>query len=209
MSTANTAAILVSHVRSLPDFTIVETIDGSYGHMGATITDGMLQAGLKYDAVVRPRVHRLRQQYPQACTTSGFLSILRSIGPETVVQWTHPEKIGRIVGLATFLQAEKIETEEEFRQWLQEPANVVRLKKLRGIGDKTADYFNILVGGQTSAIDRHLLGFLNEVGIKVNRYDEAQQVIDQAADMLGVERSRFDHSIWKYMSTRKTKPYSE
>ena len=206
MNVAEKAAILVDHLSSLPDFVIVDTIDGSYDHMGATITDAMLQAGVRYETVVRPRVQRVRQQYPQARTTSGFLRILHEVGPNTVLQWTDAEKPARVLGVAVFLHEQGIETEAELAQWLAEPSNIVRLKKLRGIGDKTADYIKILVGMQTNAVDRHLLGFLREANITVAGYNEAQQVIDQAADLRGVDRARFDHSIWKYMSTRKTKP---
>jgi len=58
-----------------------------------------------------------------------------------------------------------------------------------------------LTGFQTNAVDRHLLNFLKKAGINVSGYDEAQDVINLAADKMSIARSHFDHSIWTYMST--------
>ena len=199
---------LMAYVRGLKDFVIVDSIDGCYNHMGATITDGILQAGVRYETVVRPRVKRLLTDYPEARTTSGFLHVLDQVGPNVLLQWKDAEKPNRVVGAAKFFQSERIETEDELAGWLQEPANIPRLKQLRGIGDKTADYFKILVGIQTVAVDMHLLAFLGAAGVTVRTYGEAHRIIADAADFLGVDRARFDHSIWKYLSTRKAKPSS-
>jgi hypothetical protein len=47
---------LVAFIRDLRGFGVVDYIDGNYGHMGATIIDAVLQAGVNYNSVVRPRV---------------------------------------------------------------------------------------------------------------------------------------------------------
>ena len=43
-----------------------------YCHMGATLTDTVLQAGLNYRSVVLPRVSRILDLYPNAKTTTSF-----------------------------------------------------------------------------------------------------------------------------------------
>ena len=43
----NQAKILVKYIEALPGFKIATEIDGNYQNMGATIIDGILQAGIK------------------------------------------------------------------------------------------------------------------------------------------------------------------
>lgn len=72
--------------------------------------------------------------------------------------------------------------------------------------DKTANYFKIMVGISESAPDRHLFNFLNKAGVGVNdNFDDAQQIINRAADLMGVNRDHLDHSIWKYESDKNKK----
>lgn len=196
---------LKAFIESLPDFEFVEP-PIPYGHMGAVITDAMLQAGLNWESVVKPRVEMVKG-YPQACTMSGFRDLLHRMGPSAVLDWEHPEKLARIAGVVDFFCACGIETEENLRQWLECVANVVRLKGLRGVGDKTADYFKFLVGIPTTAVDRHINNFLALPGIHTSSYNEAKEIVHRAAHLMGINRTILDHSIWKYMSSkgRKTK----
>ena len=98
-----------------------------------------------------------------------------------------------------------VETEDQLRTWLEVPANLERLRRIKGIKDKTAHYLQILVGTQTVAVDVHLFRFLAEAGVPTNSYDEAQQTIRDAAALLGVESSILDHSLWRYMSERASR----
>ena len=82
--------------------------------MGATICDAILQAGTKYDTVVRPRVARVREIYPEATTTSAFRRLLREEGAKKVLAWRDEEKPNRVVGLTEFLIGKGIEIEAEF-----------------------------------------------------------------------------------------------
>ena len=66
--------MLAEYIRAKRDFEIVKSIDGSYGHMGATLTDAVLQAGVKYETVVRPRVLRWRASVVPAESRNSFLS---------------------------------------------------------------------------------------------------------------------------------------
>lgn len=203
---------VADHVRALPDFEMVEDLAIPYNHMGATITDAVLQAGLRYETVVWPRVQHV-MTIPEAATTSGFLDALRERGGEEVVHWTHPVKLGRMDAVAELFIAECVETEADLRIWLCGVpetgdgagaacgANIAKLAAVHGIGPKTIDYFKILCGEQdTAAIDMHLTRFLEQAGVRVTSYEQARDVIAGAAAELGVSAARLDHSIWTYMS---------
>lgn len=202
MKVDDKAKSLANYVGTLSDFRIVKP-EIPYNHMGATITDAMLQSGLNYKTVVEPRVKAMYKQYPDAKTTSGFLKLLHRVNPNAPLTWKDSEKPNRILKVADFFVKEGIETETQLRSWLEKEANIAKLDSIRGVGNKTIDYFKILSGISTSAIDRHLLNFLNEAGIHVNGYSEAKEVINRTADLIGKDKSLLDHSIWKYMSGKK------
>ena len=194
------AKALVKYIGTLTDFQIVDP-SYPYNHMGATITDAMLQAGINYEAVVKPRVNCV-YEYHEARTTSGFLKLLARKDPHVLLNWKG-EKPNRVMRVAKLFNSENIETEEQLKTWLAKEENAQKLGKVKGVGNKTLDYFNMLSGMHTSAIDRHLQSFLHRAGIHVVSYLEAQEVINKAANQLKVKESTFDHSIWKYMSDRK------
>lgn len=89
------AVRLEEYTHSLEDFKIQSEID-RYDHMGALITDAVLQAGIHYDSVVKPRALHV-QNLPEANTTSGFLKVLSQQGPETLIKF-HGAKVLRILG---------------------------------------------------------------------------------------------------------------
>lgn len=192
---------LVNYVKTLKDFTIVDSMDGNYNHIGATLTDAILQAGIKYDTVVKPRVLKI-QSIQSANTTSGFISLLLEHSPEIILDF-RGEKPNRLLHIAKFFKEQDVETEYDLRQWLENDVNVVLLGQQKGFGSKTIDYLKILVGIQTSAVDRHLFKFLNQTGIELSSYEEVQSIINATADILNVNRALFDHSIWIYMSSRQ------
>jgi len=183
---------------------MVDKIDGNYKNMGATIIDGILQAGINYKKVVKPRVDGYLEKYPDKGTVKNFKDLYDSKTLAELIGWTG-FKVKTIEELTKFLIDQKVDTEEEFREWLKEESNINKLMSVKGIGKKTASYFEILVGHSTSAIDRHLDGFLRDAGLGDLGYSEAQQIISEASVLLGVEESYFDHSIWRYKSMNKTR----
>lgn len=195
------AAQLVQYIRSLSDFALRRSDFGTYKHMGAIIAESILQAGINYRHVVVPRVTAIRADFPEASTTSGFLALVNERGAGAVLNFGG-DKPGRVVALTWFLKGEGVETEADLAAWLASPANRERLSRLHGIGPKTVDYMQILVGIDNSAVDRHLIAFVERAGVHAPSYGECKRVIDEAADLLGVEKAVLDHSIWRYMSDR-------
>jgi hypothetical protein len=173
-----------------------------YFHMGATLTDTVLQAGLSYRSVVFPRVQRLLSVYPQADTTSRFLGLLHAVGPRELIQWSHSEKVQRLVQLTEFLSARKLETESELSRWLCSPSASGELLVLKGIGPKTVDYLKILVGLPTIAVDRHIRSLCQSLGFDFEEYSDFKSVFCMAAEILTIPPQVLDGIVWDYMSGR-------
>lgn len=164
----------------------------------------MLQSGLNYKTVVEPRVIELQDKYPESKTTSGFLKLIKQRNLKVLLRWKDSEKTNRILDVINLFVKEGIETENDLRLWLKNQTNITKLASIRGIKDKTIDYFRILSGIPSVAIDRHLNNFLSQAGIGANSYSNAKEVIKETADQLKINKSTLDYSIWKYMSTKKT-----
>ncbi len=193
---------LAHYVGSLPEFVLYETVDGNYEHIGATIADAILQANNNYKTNVKPRVNRILAQYPNARTTSSMQSLLRSVSATEFLGWRGIDRAQRFARVLDLFATEGIENEDDLREWLSLESNLPKLRAIKGIGPKTIDYFKILVGMSTSAIDRHLLSFLELAGLAPCNYLDAQSIINATADILRIDRACFDHSIWQFMSKR-------
>jgi hypothetical protein len=200
----NRAEAVVAYINRLSDWELVP-FGEPYGHVGATLTDAVLQAGITYRTVVEPRVNRLLAQYPNATTTTAFSKVLDDEGATAVLQWNGERKITTLKELIALLLTESVETEDELRVWLESPHNVSRLKEIKGISNKTADYLQMNCGIQGIAIDRHLLAFLSDSGVPCGEYREAREVLDDTARLLGAAPSDLGYSIWKYMSERESR----
>jgi len=195
---------LAQFVRSLPDFVVSENMDCNYNHMGATVADAVLQANLRYATHVKPRVNRILAVYPEAGTTTAVLALLKTISATDFLNWRGQDRAERFCRVLGLFAVEGIDTEEDLRDWLTGNDSPSKLRSIKGIGPKTVDYFRILVGVSTSAVDRHLRNFLWLAGLVPKDYEEDQAVINIAADILAIDRAHFDHSIWQYMSRRGT-----
>lgn len=195
---------LAQYIQSLPRFEFYKTIDGNYDHIGATAADAVLQANNKYSTHVKPRVNRILAQYPETRTTTSVLRLLESIAATEFLDWRGTDRAERFRQVLTLFAAEGIDVESDLREWLSQESSLKKLRAIKGIGPKTVDYFKILVGVSTSAIDRHLLKFLELAGLTPCGYLDAQAIINATADILSVDRAYFDHSIWQFMSKGAT-----
>ncbi|MBI9046989.1 MAG: hypothetical protein JEZ06_21055 [Anaerolineaceae bacterium] len=194
---------LINYINSLQDFEIISVIDGAYQHMGATLVDGVLQSGLNYKTVVEPRVEHVLATYPNKKTTSEFSELCKKEGIKNIITWNDDRKPNLILTLVSLLQNENVETCQEFSIWLKDVQNTSKLHAIKGIGPKTIDYFKILVGQESVAVDVHLTRFIQLAGIQLSGYEEIKALISKASIELGIKESVLDHSIWKYMSERK------
>jgi hypothetical protein len=173
-----------------------------YGHMGATLTDTVLQAGLNYRSVIPPRVMHVLTAYPEANTTSSFWQVLCDVGPSALLRWSHPEKIERLSRLIALLRTKAVETESELSGWLSLNAASAELLTVRGIGPKTVDYLKILVGIPTVAADRHVKALFRIVGLEYENYDDFRSIVCHAAHILNVQPQVLDGIIWQFFSSQ-------
>jgi hypothetical protein len=199
VSVDSKARILCEYIGSLRDFSYVEP-EPLHRHMGAIITDAILQSGLNFETVVKPRVQKILNDHPEAATTTGYLKTIEKTGLNALLDWKDQEKPRRVIEATKLLTREGVETPEQLKVWLENEQNVAKLDAVKGVGNKTLDYFRVLSGIPTAAVDRHLLNFLRKASVSVSGYDEARNVINRAADVLRKNRCCLDQSIWTYMS---------
>jgi len=57
----------------------------SHKHVGAIIADAVMQIRHRYETHVAGRIARLRTEYPQAATVSGFLHLLQTVGAQKLL----------------------------------------------------------------------------------------------------------------------------
>lgn len=176
-------------------------------NMGATIIDGILQAGLNYKNVVKPRVDKFKNEHRNIITTTEFYNLISSNDLSELINMKG-QKIERIHALVKFLKNEKIETEDDFYDWLTVDENLLALANLKGIKSKTIDYLKILTGHkETVAIDVRLLNFLKLSCPDLDNitYEYAKVLLMKTAKKLRVEPATLDYSIWSYMTLERTK----
>lgn len=171
-----------------------------YNHMGATIVDSILQAGLNYKTVVYPRVKKLLMIYPEYKTTCDFLILIQTIPLKKLINWNNMVKINRISELSWFLYNNSVETEVDLGIWLRNKKNKDKLLNINGIGNKTVDYLTMLSGKPAIAIDRHLFKYLEYAGVIVKSYEEANKIYSYVANKLNMTFYELDKKIWTYMS---------
>jgi len=180
------------------------TLRPRYDHLGAILADSVLQAGLNYRTVVRPRVTRILFSYPHAATLEGLLSLVEAEMTSEFLGWNHAVKVQRFERLARFIAHENILDTGELRRRLQDDLFGIQLQALDGVGPKTVDYMACLVGIETIAVDRHIRNFAQRVGVVRREYDYLKRVFCIAADLLAVSRREFDAWIWRREAAKAT-----
>lgn len=178
-------------------------------HLGAVLADTVLQPGLNYRSVVKPRVDRIQAHYPSAWNMQGVRTLLDQETGYEFLNWRHPEKVARFGRLVALLGKVGTETVEDLREWLECKEARFHLLSLYGFGPKSFDYICCLVGLDHIAVDRHIRTFASDAGVLSQSYDELQLVVSFAADLLGLSRRDFDAWIWTRITlSSKTLQYS-
>ena len=169
-------------------------------HLGAVLADSILQAGVNYRTVVRPRVERIIQLFPEAATLTGTTAVVSNGLVADFLLWQHSEKIGRFLRLHQSFAWHGIEDTGVLRAWLQLKCNRDLLLQISGIGPKTVDYLCCLVGVDCIAVDRHVRAFATRAGVDAKEYDTLRLTFSFAADLLGASRRDFDSWIWDFVT---------
>lgn len=194
---------LANFIQDLNSFEFIETSPKLvYNHYGALTTDIVLQTGLNYNYVVKPRVDALIQKFPNATKASDFYNLINEHGLSNLIKWNHSKKIERILCFVLFSQNNNIETCDDLKIYLSDSRNHKSILSIDGFGPKTLDYTMKLLSFDTIAVDRHINSFLNDAGIITTGYLESKLIVEFAADFMNMSRRSLDYSIWKYKSNK-------
>lgn len=206
MNFVKEARELVDYIKRLESFnTIIVSNKPTYSHIGGLFTDIVLQSGLNYKNVVKPRVLHVIKNYPEAKTVNGFAKAINIKGINHIINWNHPVKIKRILDLISFSQVHSINTCKDLSIFLKANNSRLSFLSINGFGPKTLDYTLKLLSFDTVAIDRHITLFVNQAGLNIKDYYSLKNIVEYAADFMNISRSSLDFSIWKYMSTGQNK----
>lgn len=173
-----------------------------YEHFGALIADAVLQSGLNYRTVVYPRVQRILKEFPEINTLAGVKDIIGTGNLNDFLMWKHPTKLQRFYRITRYFDQCHVETTKLLRDRMTDIEFQGGLLNIHGIGPKTVDYISCISGVETIAVDRHILKFADEAGVKVYDYESAQEVFSFAADLLDISRRSFDSWVWNTVSSR-------
>jgi len=203
MARLNPIEVLVA-ARRVADFAASDGVDANssaarycYDHLGAVLADSVLQAGLNYRSVVRPRVARILVEFSQADSTDALLAIVESGEVGAFLDWQHPTKISRFERLVFSVHESGVKDADDLKHRLADDHFCDALQSLNGIGPKTVDYMACLVGIESVAVDRHIRSYAKRAGVETTDYQHLKRVFCIAADLLAVSRRAFDAWIWR------------
>ncbi|KVZ04155.1 hypothetical protein [Burkholderia stagnalis] len=166
-------------------------------HLGAVLADSVLQAGLNYTTVVRPRVVAILRAHPNRLTISSLVALIQDGKTGAFLNWRHHEKVTRFEALVLFLKEWGIEDVEDLRAGLASDEFCDAIQTVNGIGPKTVDYMACLIGIDSIAVDRHVRTFAKTVGVKSDDYHFLRKSFCCAADLLSLPRREFDAWLWR------------
>ncbi len=181
---------------------IVKKNSYDYNNMGALLTDIVLQAGLSYENVVLPRVSFILNVLNKKNTLKDYVAFIEIHGIEYALQCKNKRKINLMKDLLVFLSNHNINKCTDFKNFIKDLRNHQELIAIKGIGPKTINYTQKLLGLDTIAVDRHIITYCKNAGINESNYFNIKKIVEYAADFLNIPRSVMDDSIWYFMSTQ-------
>ncbi|NIG14196.1 hypothetical protein [Pantoea sp. Cy-640] len=170
-------------------------------HIGVVVADAALQAGLNYTNIVKPRLERIYESFPECYKLSNVYSIIQEGRTSKFLNWNHHVKVERFENLVIFLLSYNIEYVEDLYRALEDIEFKKRLLDIHGVGPKTVDYLACLVGIDSIAVDRHIKNFATQAGLHIESYDLIKNIFCYAADLLNIPRRDFDYLIWTFESS--------
>ncbi|EJS4060302.1 hypothetical protein NW009_003210 [Vibrio parahaemolyticus] len=176
----------------------------TYDHMGAILADSVLQAGMNYANVVKPRVDAILLSYAEKKSTNELQQLIITEGPEKILNWKHSTKLLRFEALVSHMLNKNVFNTEDLKEKLRDADFCNELQTLNGIGPKTVDYMKCLVGIDSVAVDRHIKSFAKAAGIERFDYDFLRDVFCSAADLLSISRRSFDSWVWRTLAVQES-----
>lgn len=176
-------------------------ITRGWHHIGALITDSVLQRRQKYKATVFPRVQALVREWPDAETTSGFKTRIEQGGLSDIIRWNGYQRLRQIDEMVAAFEAEWIDDVASLHQRLQESPKReefrTALRKVHQVGPKTVDYMDILAGVETgTAVDSRIRKHRKSAGVSNLTYAHVQGAMRKAADLRNWRHGDLDAALW-------------
>ncbi|SFV23828.1 hypothetical protein [Micrococcus terreus] len=184
-------------------------------HMGGLIVDSALQRRNKYGSTVAPRVAKIIEAWPKAVTTTGFRRLAGDGDTSTfdwslntglaglgkVIDWSSPTRLVQMAETATVFADHGIDTTDQLREALEDEHTRAplraQLRRIRNIGPKTLDYFDILCGiTEATAVDSRIRLAATRAGIERQGYDHLREVMFHAANTRSWRLSDLDAVLW-------------
>lgn len=176
----------------------------TYTHIGAVLVDSILQAGLNYNSVVRPRVLRVINEFPETSNTSAIVNLISLRKTAYLLDWHHDVKLDRFERVVEFLVERSVEDVTGLRGKLIDPDFCLAMLHLHGVGPKTIDYMSCLSGIESIAVDRHIKSFASKAGVDQSDYYFLKRAFCFAADLLSISRRAFDAWVWQKESQERS-----
>jgi hypothetical protein len=110
------------------------------------------------------------------------------------------EKQKQVMETAQLFSSVGVETFTDLSDWIRKKENQRKLKStITGIGNKTADYYRVLVSDPDAvAVDKRISIFLENAGIDVSKYSYQlkKSIVQETAIMMGHTPLDLEQSIW-------------
>lgn len=138
-----------------------------------------------------------------AATTQGLLTRLASEDLRQALNWKGPKRVGKVEPMARVLWSHRIDDVPGFRETLRDPVRRAAVRSdldgVWGVGRKTLNYLNILVGDSDAvAIDARITSVARAAGITRLTPAYLEDVITEAADRGGWRPGVLDAAMWKH-----------
>lgn len=182
--------------------TAPDAVKPGWNHIGGIALDAAIQPQRHYETVVRPRVEALIANYPEAATSSGFLSLSRTRDLVEVVNYAYPARVHLSSQIAEVFLDHGVDTVADLQATMTTPESRQALRsslgELKYVGSKTLGYIDILTGNPDGvAVDSRVRRVLAAAGIEDTSYSHAEAVIRGAAAELAWPAGGLDAVLWR------------
>jgi len=170
-------------------------------NIGAIVIESILQSGLNYNYVVKPRIEKFYNKYESFYSLSQLDFLLQYNSIEDIMGVNNGRKKKALTDLMKLLFKYEVEYIYQLQDVILSPLFVEEFLSIKGIGNKTLDYLMILLGLDSIAIDRHLFKFLKEFDIDLS-YSDSKKLLVKVAEEMDIDLTELDSFIWNEMSSR-------
>lgn len=196
------AQTIVQYIQSVRRFDLASSPALGSEHIGALITEAVMQPGESYKIAICPLIERLIRDYPEGKTSSHFMRLLEEISPKYFLNWKENDKPRRVLAVAKCLHELSIETVNELRFIIEDPDFIKSMKDIRGIGNRHIDYLKLMLEIPCEAAQEYLNVFLMKSGVENIPKVEIPAIWEETARLLHKKNSDLLLCVWRYLDNQ-------